>query len=398
MRVLLLDDDRFTLDFVNSLLRDLGVAEVLIAHNGVAGLSVLAEQVSDIDLLICDIEMPEMDGIEFLRHIANRDYNGNIVLFSGIDADLLRAAERFARVSGLNVLGKLTKPVTLGALADMLERAMDPEHMPVHKARVRQFGDSRIITEDVGQALAEKAFKIYYQPKVKVSTLLVTGFESLVRWEHPQYGFVPPDEFIPIIEQVPGLMDEFTLLVLKTAVRQLSHWRQRGLDLKASVNISMENLNRPDLPEIFEQIVLAANVPVNKIILEVTELRFGRNFALCLDILTRLRIKGFGLSIDDFGTGYATMETLNNLPFTELKIDRMFVNSAINDNLARAILKTSIRLGRAFGLNVVAEGVETIEELELVTQMGCNEAQGYYFAKPVPHEVFVHLACVNGSL
>ncbi|MCB1935686.1 MAG: EAL domain-containing response regulator [Nitrosomonas sp.] len=397
IRVLLLDDDQFILDFVSELLRDLGVDEVLVAQDGMAGLNVLSEQVADIDLLICDIEMPEMDGIEFLRNIASQNYCGNIALFSGIDADLLRAAERFAKVSGLRVLGTLSKPVSLGALATILERVSHPELLSAVKKPIQPPDDSKFNLEDVRKAIVDEAFEVYYQPKVTVSDGKIVGFESLARWIHPHYGFIPPDQFIPLIEQTPGLIDEFTQLILKKSVKQLAQWLDQGLDLKAAVNISMENLNRYDLPEIFAKTAQAFNVPLKKIMLEITESKLSKDYALSLDILTRFRIKGFGLSIDDFGTGYATMETLNNLPFTELKIDRMFVNGAVNDASARAIVESSVRLAKEFGLNIVAEGVETEEELELIGKLGCIEAQGYYFSKPVPADEFVQLKSLHVS-
>jgi len=398
IRVLLLDDDSFILDFVAELLKDLGVDEVLVAQDGMAGLSVISEQVSDIDLLICDIEMPEMDGIEFLRNIASQKYCGNIALFSGIDADLLRAAERFAKVSGLKVLGTLSKPVSLGALATILERVSYQEPQPVVTKRfVQSPKECKFNLEDVRKAIAEETFDVFYQPKVTVPDGKIVGFESLARWIHPEYGFIPPDQFIPLIEQTPGMIDEFTLLILKKAVHQLAQWRNMGLDLKAAVNISMENLNRYDLPEIFAQIVQEANVPIKKVMLEITESKLGRDYALSLDILTRLRIKGFGLSIDDFGTGYATMETLNNLPFTELKIDRMFVSGTVSDVSARAIAESSVRLAKEFGLNVVAEGVETEDELSFIAELGCGEAQGFYFSKPLPAQEFVQLKNLHVS-
>lgn len=389
MRALLLDDDRFMLDFVSELLAELGVDEVLMAQDGKAGLEVFSAQVKEIDLLICDIEMPGMDGIEFLRHIANREYCGNIVLFSGIDADLLKAAERFAKVSGLRVLGTLPKPVTLGALASIMERLV--QGVSVDQFEGKQPSECPIDVDDIRKALLNDEFSVFYQPKVVVSDSRTIGFESLARWRHAQNGFIRPDEFIPIIEQTEGLMDEFTLMILRKSVHQLALWLDQGLDLKASVNISMENLNRHDLPEIFEEVVRAANVPKNKIVLEITEGKLGKDFALCLDILTRLRIKGFGLSIDDFGTGYATMETLNNLPFTELKIDRVFVNAAVSDPSSRAIVESSINLGKEFGLNIVAEGVENQAEWDLVARLGCTEVQGYFISKPLPHDEFSQL-------
>lgn len=385
--VLVLDDDKFMLEFVSHLLRELGVNEVLVAEDGKAGLLVLSAQVAAVDLLICDIEMPGMDGIEFLRNVAAQKYSGKVVLFSGasgVDADLLKATERLAIVRGLNVIGTLAKPVTVDSLAMILEQLSLPIRKNVDPSRIRQIFD----VEEVRQALIDDHVEIFYQPKVAVSSGCVTSVECLARWHHAQYGYVSPDNFISIIEQ-NGLINDFTRGILKKAVQQLDLWLQQGLDLKISVNVSMENLDRFDLPEIYEEAVHSSNVPIDRVILEITESTLGKNFSQSLDILTRIRLKGFGLSFDDFGTGYATMETLKYMPFTELKIDRIFAHGAAEDPAARAILESSIKLGKVFGLNVVVEGIEAQADCELVKELGCDEIQGYFIAKPMLPNEFI---------
>jgi len=384
IRVLVLDDDKFMLEFVSHLLRELGVSEVFVAEDGKAGLFVLSAQVAVVDLLICDIEMPGMDGIEFLRNIADQKYGGKIVLFSGIDADLLRATERLAIVRGLNVIGTLAKPVTVGSLATILEQLALPIRKNVDPSRIRQIFD----VEEIKQALIADHIDIFYQPKIAVSSGRVTSVECLARWRHVQYGYVSPDNFISIIEQ-SGLINDFTRSILKKSAQQLDLWLQQGLDLKISVNVSMENLDRFNLPEIYEEAVHDCNVPIDRVILEITESKLGENFSQSLDILTRIRLKGFGLSFDDFGTGYATMETLKYMPFTELKVDRIFAHGAAEDPATRAILESSIKLGKVFGLNVVVEGIETQADCELVAELGCDEIQGYFIAKPMLPNEFI---------
>ena len=196
-RVLVLDDDKFMLEFVSHLLRELGVNEVLVAEDGKAGLFVLSAQVAAIDLLICDIEMPGMDGIEFLRNIADQNYRGRIVLFSEINPDLLKATERLATARGLNIIGTLAKPVTVGSLAAILEQLASPALKSIDSSQMRQIFD----VEEIKQALIADHIDLFYQPKVAVSSDHVTSVECLARWRHAEYGYVSPNSFIPVIEQ-----------------------------------------------------------------------------------------------------------------------------------------------------------------------------------------------------
>lgn len=384
IRVLVIDDDKFMLEFVSILLGEMGINEVLVAEDGKAGLFILSVQITAIDLLICDIEMPGMDGIEFLRNIADQNYHGKIVLFSGVDPDLLKATERLAAIRGLNVIGTLAKPVTIGSLTTILEKLSLPSWKTEGLSHTRQIFDA----EEVKQALIADHIDIFFQPKIAASSHRVTGVECLARWYHAQYGYVFPDNFIPIIEQ-SGLINDFTRNILRKATQQLSLWLQQGLDLKISVNVSMENLDRFNLPEIYQAAVKDFEVPIERVILEITEGKLGKDFAQSLDILTRIRLKGFGLSIDDFGTGYASMEALKHMPFTELKIDRIFAHGAAEDPATRVILESSIRLGKASGLNVVVEGIETQADYLLATELGCDEIQGYFIAKPMPANEFI---------
>lgn len=395
LRVLLLDDDRFMHEFVGDLLSDLGVKETLVAKDGADGLRVLSNQEGVFDLLICDIEMPGMDGIEFLRNIASQGYAGHIALLSGIDASLLRAAERLANAHGLKIVGVMEKPVKIEALKDIFAKIslLNKENIgsPIDAHKKKVFS-----ADEIKQGMADDQFDVYVQPKVFVQDKRISGVECLARWHHPQFGLVSPDDFISIIEE-NNLIYDFTLMVFKKSVAQLAEWKQQGLDLKVAINLSMDNLDRTDLPETFEAILQKTNISSNQIILELTESKLGKNIALSLDILTRLRLKGFELSIDDFGTGFSTMETLRNLPFTELKIDQTFVRNAFEDPSSRAIIESSIQLAKTLNLNLVAEGVETQGEWDLITTLGCDCVQGFFVARPMPRAEFANWASHNGG-
>ena len=169
----------------------------------------------------------------------------------------------------------------------------------------------------------------------------------------------------------------------------MSHWRQQGLDINLSVNISVDSLDRLDLPEYIVNCAQQHQLDVSKIMLEITESRLMQDITSALDILTRLSLKGIGLSIDDFGTGYSSMEQLQRVPFKELKIDRSFVNSALHNRAARAILESSVELAQKLNMTIVAEGVETDENLSMVHDLGCTSAQGYFIGKPMPGDELI---------
>lgn len=375
--VLYIDDDEFQLEFVADALRDLGLTEVLTASGGRAGLALYDGLERKPDLVLCDLSMPGMDGVEFLRHLAERGYAGGIGVLSGMEPGLLKAAEALARAYCLNLLGTIGKPVRREDLLAILSRVdqMQP-------GRAIQPVEASLSAEEVGTGLSNGRIEVYFQPKVMTSERRMSGVECLARWRHPERGLLGPHTFIAVAEQ-HGLIDELTLAVLRRAISHAADWRRSGHDFKISVNLSTDNLNRLDLPEIIHQIVLDAGLESQQIVLEITESAAIHDLRLSLDILTRLRLKGFGLSIDDFGTGYASMETLKQLPFSELKVDRAFVFGATHDSTARTILESSVRLARALGLNLVAEGVETQEEWDLVTKLDCDEVQGYFIAKPM---------------
>ena len=380
LRVLLVDDDEFLLDFVSDMLYQLGAAEVHCEAN--ARLALLTIETRKPDILMCDLSMPCMDGIEFLRHVAERDYGGGVILLSGMDAGVLKAAENLSRAHGLNLLCALEKPVEPISLVSAINK-----YEQTAPRRGERHMDM-LSHEELLEGMASDRVEVYYQPKVSVRGRRVLAAECLARWNHPERGVVSPAAFIPAVEQY-GLIDEFTLLMLRKSATQLGQWLRQGHDFRISVNVSMDNLNKLDLPEVFESIVQEAGLTPASIVLEMTETRLMGNFMVSLDILTRFRLKGFGLSIDDFGTGYSTLENLRQVPFTELKLDRSFVNGAAQDESALAILESNVRLGKILHLNLVAEGVETQQDWDLVAMLGCHEVQGYFAARPLPAAEFI---------
>ncbi|HSQ03522.1 MAG TPA: EAL domain-containing response regulator [Burkholderiales bacterium] len=383
LRVLLVDDDEFVLEFVGDMLHGLGIEHVRPAMDGNEALAKLHDGDEPPQLLICDLNMPGMDGIEFLRHLAEGGFEGAVIVCSGVDRRVVKTVENLVQVHKLRYLGTLIKPVEEGALVAALSKLNG-----VVPRGSRDLGVQMLWPDEIREGLEAGYVEVFFQPKIAVDDCSVRGAEALVRWRDPVRGLLPPVGFVSVAEK-HGLIDDLTMAVFRKAVAHLADWRRQGCTLNISVNISMDNLNQLNLPESFASIVQEAGVDPGQIMLEMTESRLMTDIAKSLEIITRLRLKGFGLSIDDFGTGYSSMEKLKQLPFTEIKIDRAFVCGAWKDDAARAIVESSVKLGRALHMNIVAEGVEFQEDWDLIAESGTDEVQGYFVAKPMPAIEFI---------
>jgi EAL domain-containing protein (putative c-di-GMP-specific phosphodiesterase class I)/signal transduction histidine kinase/HPt (histidine-containing phosphotransfer) domain-containing protein/chemotaxis response regulator CheB len=377
LSVLLVDDDYIMHRVTTLILNDLGIYRVHTALSGHRALEILVEMKNAIDIVICDLNMPEMDGIELTRHLAKQHYTGSVALLSGEDIRILRTVEKLAIEHELQVLGILEKPVTQAKLRQLLEtydRVYHENTLP--SAEV-------FSVDELLQAINEDQLDTYFQPKIDVKTRQIVGVEALVRWNHPTTGIVSPGIFIPLAEE-NNLISELTAAVCKKALQHAAAWQTEGIELDVALNISVDALNDLDWPDAMAAQVEASGLQPTAITFEITESRLMEHIVVALDILSRLSLKRFNLSIDDFGTGYSSMEQLQRIPFSELKIDRAFVRGASEDTSARAILESSVLLAKKLDMKIVAEGVETEEDWNLVAELGCDQVQGYYIAKPMP--------------
>lgn len=379
MRIVLIDDEPFMLGLLEQQLIGLGFADVASFTQAGDALEALRNHPSP-ELIVCDLQMPQMDGIEFIRNLVRLEYAGALILVSGEDERLLQAAQRLARAHGLRIAGALSKPVPTEALRKMLARLVGAEQPRIDSAIASSYAPAR-----VGEALANGELFNLYQPKVSLATGRVTGVEALVRWLHPQDGVVSPDLFVAVAEE-HGHIDALTRSVVESAVRDARTWRDRGMSLQLAVNVSMENLMSLAFPDDIARIVEDAGLEPADLILELTESRLMRSPVGGMDTLTRLKLKRFTLSIDDFGTGHASLEQLLNIPFDELKVDRRFVHGAHSDPSCRAILEASLSMARQLGLRSVAEGVEDREDWDYLRAHECDLAQGYFIARPMPSD------------
>ncbi|MDX2143088.1 MAG: EAL domain-containing response regulator [Rhodospirillaceae bacterium] len=379
IRVLVVDDKEFIRNMMKRILEGLGLTHVALAGSGQQAMDLLTGGVRSFDAVFCDLMMPDMDGVELVRHAAVLKSPPAFAFVSGTHTALLATTEDMARARGLTVLGTVRKPVSRDSIKQILDQiGMMPDASP--KRAVAMPVPTKA---DIARAIDHGQFQLYYQPKQNLRTGKIDGFESLIRWLHPDYGLVAPGLFIGEAER-SGLIGPLTDWVVMAALDQCSSWNGSGLRTKLSINLSAHMLVDLDLPDRMSAEALRSGIDPKQIILEVTESGVFADTANTLDILARLHMKGFDLSIDDFGTGYSSMEQLRRVPFSEMKIDRAFVHRLPDNPRARAILESSATLARNLGMSVVAEGAETDDEVTVLKQAGIDIVQGYVVARPMP--------------
>jgi diguanylate cyclase (GGDEF)-like protein len=253
--------------------------------------------------------------------------------------------------------------------------------------RIRLIGELR-------RAVDHEELVLHYQPKVALDDNRLIGVEALVRWQHPTQGLLPPASFLPAVENTE-LMDRITALVLSQALRQVSTWSSQGLRIPVAVNIPTRALLNLDFPDVVQSMLTAFDVPADLLCLEVTETGVMTNPERSIAVLKAIRALGVHLSIDDYGTGYTTMAYLKDLPVDELKIDRAFITHMNNDEVSTALARAVVELGHNLGLSVVAEGVESELVGAALREAGCDVAQGYHYARPMPADALTEWAVTN---
>ena len=363
------------------LLNKMGVHHVREASDGRTALAAFEDEDETLDLVICDLDMPEMDGMELIRRIGASGRSPSMIVASALAPDLLHSVEQMTRAQGIRLLGSIEKPATPEKLQPMLDCACTAS--PSAGAR----GGLKFSIGEIRAGLEGGEFEAFMQPKVHIQTGKVAGAEALARWRHPKHGLLFPAAFIGPIE-AEGEIDALTWAMLRSASAACRAWRKSGLAATVSVNLSPSTIGSPASCERILQIVRDADLEPGAVVLEITETLAMTNVATSLENLIRLWMRGFGLAIDDFGTGHSSLQQLSRIPFTELKIDRSFVNGAYAQPRLRAILETGIGVAARLGIESVAEGMETQEDWDLLAQLHCNIAQGYFVAKPMEAKAF----------
>lgn len=378
-RLLIIDDEAGVREFVRDAAEEMGYE---VIATGTPEEFFAAQLAFAPTVMLIDLMMPDTDGVEILRALAERPCEGRIALISGADGRVLKTAHRVGEQYGLSMIGTVQKPVSLETLEDLLQSAW--------------VGDDpcrgNITDADIGEAIRQQQFVLYYQPKVALNgkgdgDMPIAGAEALIRWVHPDRGLVPPGDFIPLAEE-SDLIGKITGFVLEEAIGQMRDWRARGIDLSVAINMPPDLLSDLALPDRIAGQLAEAGIPANRLVLEITERGAIDENAASADILTRFRLKNIGLSLDDFGVGYSSLVELYRQPFSELKLDRSFVTDVDRSEEARIMVRAMVGLAQNLKLSTCAEGVETQEALAYLRSIGCDKAQGYLISKPLPADKF----------
>ena len=373
-RLLMIDDEPAFGQIVKRVARDCGF-EVVVTQD--PGVFINTARLWHPSVIMLDLKMPGADGVQLLRSLAADKCPAHVVLSSGADAKVLDSAMQLGRERGLRMSEVLPKPLRADNLRERL----------VALKRVPKLQ----LSADLARALATDQLFLEYQPKFDCRLSRITAVEALVRWRHPVHGIIPPDQFVPLAEEI-GLVGRLTDWVVAAAAAQAARWRADRLFLEMAVNISAHDIEDIDLPDRLERHCRDAGLDPDQMTIELTETSAMREAVQMMDVLTRLRLKGFKLSIDDFGTGYSSLVLLQKMPFSELKIDRTFVMRMTSNHGCRVIVEIVIDLARKLGLTSVAEGVEDAAALNDLVALGCDSAQGYYVSPPLAADRIADLA------
>jgi len=364
--LIVMDDEPDICTFIKDVAESIGF-EVAVPRSA-AEFRTLCRQL-DPALIMLDLQMPDTDGIELLRVLANDKVSATIVLASGADRKILETARRLGQSKGLAVTHILQKPIPVEALLPILREGL--ERQP------------RVTASEIARALKEQELQLYYQPKIDLTrkkNQVILGVEALARWEHPRHGLIMPADFIPIAERT-DLIISLTDYVVDSALRRFKSWCASGYDIPVAINLPAQFFADSELPDRLHALAREHGVAPERVTLEVTESSAMADVTQAMEVFTRLRLKGFRLAIDDFGTGYSSLSQLHRMPFSELKIDKEFVQDLATNRDSFSIVKSVVTLSKGLELTVCAEGIEDAAALDLLRDLGCDCGQGYYFSK-----------------
>ncbi|MYM67868.1 EAL domain-containing protein [Pseudoduganella sp. FT55W] len=383
LRAVLIDGSGSDLETAVAQCRLAGIIVNGWADNGAAALELIESLPAPPDLVIMELDLPDMDGPDLLQALSMLEPGLPVIITSRHSARLHDAALTLASALGLDALAALPKPLNAQALQDA---ALNCEPASARNtAPARTHCDAGLPRPDAGEVLSglhHHQFELHYQPKASLQDGSLRGAEGLIRWRHPQHGLLSPACFLPQTEAA-NLVDVMTVEVVRMALQDWKRWHTEGLSLPISINLSPLSLADPHLAEELITAVNQAGVPPRAIIFEIIEHEEIADLATALRILIKLRMHGFGLALDDYGAGHASMLQLSRFPFTEVKLDRRLIHGAAKRPHMLPLLRHTIASARELGVTTVAEGIELEEDRQLLRELNCDLAQGYLIARPM---------------
>ena len=382
--VLIVEDHPFQHEYLLNLFRDQGNIRVEAARDGNEAFEWLQKQV--FDLVLTDLLMPGMDGIQLIQRLSSLPHKPALAIMSAASRRMIVSASLVAQSMGLTVVGQLSKPVVpagVRMLMNTLDALIKSDTPPVREPLQWE-------RETLRMAMQDGALQAWFQPKKSLHDGRIVAAEALARWVHPEHGLLMPADFLPALVRL-GLEKELLMLFIKQTIAAQAVWTSQGYDIPVSINLPTHLLDDDDLADTLHDYVRSEGGTPAKLGFELMECSTTQDISKYYAGACRLRMKGFGLAQDDFGQGFSSYFNLVSTPFTELKIDRALVHGCVeNENLASA-LASIVALGRQLGLEVVAEGVESQEELALLRKLNCDRVQGFLISRAVSSGHFGHL-------
>lgn len=360
-----------------------GVGHITQAPDGHTALRHFSAGITPaVDIAIIDLALPGMDALELIRRLGEARCKAGVIVVGAQTNAVLFSVETMAAAYGVRVLGAIGKPVIGARLVGLIHNYLQPdERLGAHEqAPAMSFSQ-------VGQGLQAREFDPHFQPKIELETGQVKGLEMFARWRHPLYGVLGPASFMPALEAAQRV-DFLDWTMIEKSVAACRKLHDQGIPISFSINVDQSTLAHP---QFMDQIMACLNryqIMADYITFEMTESSVLSTDPHFLERLLRMRMKGFGLAIDDYGTGRSNLQLLARIPFSELKIDRSFVDGASRRPAISTVLRTCLGLARSLDRRSVAVGVETKQDWDFLQSLGCTYAQGYYIAKPMPVEDF----------
>jgi EAL domain-containing protein (putative c-di-GMP-specific phosphodiesterase class I) len=392
MRMIVLDDDEALAGFMATVASRRGWSVQTATRESEFQALVCAEPP---DAIMLDLQLGVSDGIEQLHFLHQRGYSGAIVLMSGFDARVLASAQQIGDSLGLAIAAVVEKPARVERVRDVLaaierDKWVHSRPLPANEVKPADAVPeaATIRAEDVARAIDAGEMELHLQPIVSAVDHEVTRAEALIRWRHPMLGPVAPERFVAIAEQDASVIDQLTMWVAATGVAHYLRLAELGSRIQICINISGRNLRAANFPDRMAALLEGMSAPPGAIGLEITESVAMHDLDATTATLTRLRLKGFPVAIDDFGTGHSSLTALRRMPFSTIKIDKSFVCDLQTSSDSLTIVRSVIQLAHDMRLASVAEGVDSSAVVRLLTEMGIDSLQGYYFSRPLPFDSF----------
>jgi EAL domain-containing protein (putative c-di-GMP-specific phosphodiesterase class I) len=378
LRVLLIDDQAHVRRFVRDQLGTNGITDVTEASSGREGLQAVTAPGVAFDLILCDLRMPEMDGIETIRAMANMGLRTSVAILSVENERVIESAGMLARLGGLNLVGEVPKPLTPEKLEGLLERVTN-QSAPAPAPSAPTVSEA-----EVAAAVAAGAFTLVYQPRVHMRNGVSILAEATTQWAHPALGTLASTVFLPVIERSPETLAAFTTWQIREAIAACGRWTADGHELGVAINLRPAVLSQLDLPDVIERTAAEHRVPNGRVTVEVAESRLGADLAPMVDVAARLRIKRIRVALDEYTGAQQGVQDILKLPFNEIVLAASCVDGCSTSAASRAVVEAGLAVARSLKLTTAAVGISRRTDWNLLAELGCDSGQGNFIARAMP--------------